>query len=243
MGTRLFQSSTPQTMRLLCASAMALAALCSAVASSPARAGETPPEDSRPLSAAQIALFETPHLRNVARAETLDYSYVREGPAGFTDKIALHIRRVNADGTKNVAFDYLTGERQVRFPELDNFQGNPLLMLALERDVNDMKGQVGLSTSYFRNKIREAFVTKAAVTQATFDLQGATVPAQVITVQPFEGDQRLERIPSLQAKTYSFVLADAVPGMLAEIRIGTPADTKMDAPAMSQRMTFIGVEP
>ena len=195
------------------------------------------------MSLAQIALFETPHLRNVERAETLDYSYVREGPAGFTDKIALHIRRINADGTKNVAFDYLTGERQVRFPELDNFQGNPLLMLTLERDVNDMKGQVGLATSYFRNKIREAFITKAAITQATFDFEGAAVPAQVITVRPFEGDQRLERIPSLQAKTYSFVLADAVPGMLAEISIGTPADIKMDAPAMNQRMTFTGVEP
>lgn len=222
---------------------MAVALLCSGAASKPVRADEMPPEDTRPLSPAQIALFETPHLRNVDHAETLEYSYVREGPAGFTDKVALHIRSINPDGTKNVAFNYLTGERQVRFPELDNFRGNPLLMLTLERDVADMKEQVGLSTSYFRNKIREAFITKAAVTQATFDFEGAAVPARVITVRPFEGEQRLERIPSLQAKTYSFVLADAVPGMLAELRIGTPADTKMDAPAMSQRMTFTGVEP
>lgn len=230
-------------MRLLCVGAMALASLCSAGASNPVRADEMPPEDTRPLSPAQVALFETPHLRNVEHAETLDYSYVREGPAGFTDKVALHIRKVNSDGTKNVAFDFLTGEHQVKFPELDNFHGNPLLMLTLERDVNDMKEQVGLSSSYFRNKIREAFVTKAAVAQGTFDFEGAAVPARVITVRPFEGEQRLERIPSLQAKTYSFVLAEAVPGMLAEIRIGTPADTKMDAPAMSQRMTFTGVEP
>ena len=35
-----------------------------------------------------------------------------------------------------------------------------------------------------------------------------------------------------------------MPGMLAEIRIGTPADTKLwTAPAMSLRMTFTGVEP
>lgn len=222
---------------------MALASLCSAASLSPARADGMPPEDTRALSPAQIALFETPHLRNVDHAETLDYSFVREGPAAFTDKVALHIRQVNPDGTKNVAFDYLSGEHQVRFPELDNFHGNPLLMLTLERDVNEMKDHVGLSASYFRDKIREAFITKAAVTQAMFDLDGTEVPARVITVRPFEGDQRLERIPSLQAKSYAFVLADAVPGMLAEIRIGTPADTKMDAPAMSQRTTFTGVEP
>jgi len=243
MATRFLQSSTPQTMRLLCAGATALASLCSAASLSPARADEMPPEDTRPLSPAQVALFETPHLRNVEHAETLGYSFVREGPSGFTDKVALHIRQVNPDGTKNVAFDYLTGEHQVKLPELDNFHGNPLLTLTLERDVNEMKEHVGLSTSYFRNKLREAFVTKAAVIQATFDFKGTTVPARVITVRPFEGEQRLERIPSLQAKSYAFVLADAVPGMLAEIRIGTPADSKMDVPAMSQRTTFTGVEP
>ena len=223
---------------------MALAALCSApTLRGAACADEMPPEDARPLSPAQVALFETPHLSNVDHPETLDYGFVREGPAGFTDKVALHVRRVNSDGTKSLAFDYLTGERQVRFPELDNFHGNPLLMLTLERDVTEMKEHVGLSTSYFRNKIREAFVTKAVITEATFDLAGTAVPARVITVQPFQDEQRLERIPSLQAKRYSFTLADAVPGMLAEIRIGTTADIKMDTPAMSQRTTFTGVEP
>lgn len=237
MARRFLRRSTAQTMRLLCAGAMALSCWHGT-----ARAQATS-DDLRPLSPAQVALFETPHLRNVDRAETLDYGFVREGPAGFTDKVALHVRRVNPDGSKSLAFDYLTGERQVRFPELDNFRGNPLLMLTLERDVTEMKEAVGLSTSYFRNKIREAFITKATVADGTFDLGGAAVPARVITVQPFAGEQRLERIPSLQAKRYAFVLADTVPGMLAEIRIDTPADAKMDVPAFSQRTVFTGTEP
>ncbi len=209
----------------------------------PALAEGPPAEDTRPLSPAQVALFETPHLRNVDHAETLDYGFVRDGAAGFADKIAIHIRKVNPDGTKNLAFDYLTGDRQVKFPELDSFRGNPLLMLTLERDVAEMKEQVGLSVSYFRNKIREAFVTGATITDATFMLDGAAVPSREVTVRPFEGDRRLERIPSLQAKSYTFVLADSVPGTLAEIRIGTPADTAMAAPAFNQRTTFTGVEP
>ena len=86
-------------------------------------------------------------------------------------------------------------------------------------------------------------MTGATVADGSFDLDGAAVPARVVTVQPFAGEQRLERIPSLQAKSYTFVLADAVPGMLAEIRIDTPADAKMDVPAFSQRTVFTGVEP
>lgn len=208
----------------------------------PVRA-EPPDEDSRPLSPAQIALFETPHLSNIAQPETLDYSYTRDSVAGFSDHVALHIRKVNPDGTKSLAFDYLTGERQVRFPELDHFRGNPLLMLTLERDVGEMKEAIGLSTTYFRNRIREAFVTGAVVTPSAFTLAGASVPAQEITIRPFQGETRLERIPSLQAKTYTFVLADAVPGTVAEIRIATPADAVMAVPAFSQRLTFTGVTP
>ena len=234
---RRFLHTTAQTMRLLGAGAMALAGLCDQAWA------QAPADDPRPLSPAQVALFETPHLRNVDHPETLEYGFTRDGPGGFTDTVALHVRRVNPDGTKSLAFDYLTGEHQVRFPELDNFRGNPLLMLTLERDVNEMKEAVGVSTAYFRNKIREAFVAKATLADGAFDLRGASVPARVITVQPFADEQRLERIPSLQAKSYTFVLADGVPGMLAEISIDTPADAKMNAPAFPQRTVFTGVEP
>ncbi len=228
-------------MRLLRAGTMAILLTMSAL--SPAWADEALPEDTRPLSPAQLALFETPHLRNVDHPETLDYGFVRDGAAGFTDKVALHVTRVNPDDTKDLSFDYLTGEHHVQFPELDHFRGNPLLMLTLERDVDEMREAVGLSASYFRNKIREAFVTGATVRDATFVLAGSSMPAREITVQPFKGDPRLGRIQSLQDKSYTFVLADGVPGTVAEIRIAVPADAAMAAPAFSQRTIFIGVEP
>ncbi|MBC7801205.1 MAG: hypothetical protein H7Z10_11330 [Gemmatimonadaceae bacterium] len=221
----------------------AMALLLSHGALPAAHAQQGPAEDTRPLSAAQTALFETPHLRNVTRVGTLGYGLVREGPVAFSDKITVHVRKVNPDGTKNLSFEYLTGDRQVRFPELDNFRGNPLLILMLDRDVIEMKEQVGLSTTYFRNKIREAFVTGAAITDTTFMLAGTAVPSREITVRPFEGDKRLDRIPSLQSKSYTFVLADAVPGTIAEIRTAVPADAAMATPAFSQRITFVGVEP
>ena len=224
--------------------AMALL-LALAPRAAPRAADAVDPEtaDTRPLSPAQLALFETPHLRNVAGPETLDYGYVQDSPAGFTDRIAVHVRQVNADGTKDLSFDYLTGAHQVWFPELDHFRGNPLLMLVLERDTQQMKEAVGLSAAYFRNKVRASFVDAASVSSTTFTLAGAATPATAITVHPFASDQRLERIPSLQAKSYTFVLADAVPGTLAEIRIDIPADAAMAVPAFSQRVTFTGVTP
>lgn len=204
---------------------------------------QAPVEDNRPLSPAQTAIFETPHLRGITAPETLDYQFVQDGGTNYTDRVAVHILKVYADGSKSIAFDYLTGERQVRFPELDHFRGNPLVMLTLERDATEMKEALGLSSSYFRNKIREAFVTGATVEDTTIMLDGAKVPAREITIHPFSGDVRLERIPSVQAKSYTFILADTVPGMLAEIRISVPADAKMGSPAFSQRTIFTGVSP
>lgn len=208
-----------------------------------APSAQAPADDTRPLSPAQLLLFETPHMQNVTQPETLGYAYVRDGTAGFTDTVAVHVRRVNPDGSKDLSFDYLTGPRRHAFPELDRFRGNPLLMLTLERDVTEMKDQLGVSASYFRNKIRESFVSAASVAPGSFTLDGASVPAQVVTVRPFEHEQRLERLGQVQAKTYTFVLSDRVPGGIAEIRIAMPPAARMQAPAFNQRTTFQRVQP
>ena len=190
-----------------------------------------------------MALFETPHLDNVTTPETLTYEYRRTGPAAFTDTIAVHIRSIRPDHGKDVSFDYLTGERRVHFPELDGFHGNPLLMLVLDRDVATMKQALGLSASFFRNRIRESFVTGARLESGSITLEGKTFPSRSVIVQPFAHETRLERVASVQAKTYTFVLSDSVPGGLAEIRIETPEDKALQAPATAERVTFTGVQP
>ncbi len=226
--------------RRACA-AIAIVACLGGARSRVASAGEA--DDPRPLSAAQLALFESPHLRNVSQAETLTYQFVREGPGGFTDRLAMHVLRIHPDTTKELSFDFLTGSRRVAYPELDHFRGNPLLLLVLERDSQDMKATLGLSAAYFRNRIREALVEGASVQATDFPLAGRRVPAQLVQVRPFTADSRLEHFPSVRAKTYSFVLCDSVPGTLAEMRIEMPPDAAAGIPAFAQRITFQGVQP
>ncbi len=198
---------------------------------------------NNPLSPAQVALFDTPHLSNVTGPETLHYAFQQVGPAGFTDTILVHIKAINSDGSKDLSFDYLTGPHHVAFPPIGNFRGNPLLMLALEQDVDDMKKALGLSQAFLRNRIREAFFDAATVTAATVALDGKSVPAVVVTITPFAQSQRLEKIPSLQSKRYSFTIAEAVPGMLDAISIETPADAELNAPGLTKTIIFTGVSP
>src|SRR5881392_2106829 len=51
--------------------------------------------DTRPLSPAQIALFETPHLANVDHPTTLQYRFERDGAGAFTDSVAERIEKIH----------------------------------------------------------------------------------------------------------------------------------------------------
>src|SRR5579864_2368580 len=120
-------------------------ALAALLAAAPAvAAGPDDKADTRLLSPAQIALLETPHLENIDHPETLQYRYRRDGAGAFTDSIAERIEKIHTDGTKYVGFSYLTGEHNVFFPAVDNFRGNPLLMVFLEQDVRELRDETGI---------------------------------------------------------------------------------------------------
>ncbi|HLZ67916.1 MAG TPA: hypothetical protein VKQ29_16955 [Aliidongia sp.] len=199
--------------------------------------------DAPPLSPAQTALFETPHLSNIAHPETLDYRFEQTGPAAFADRVAVHIDEIHPDGTKYVSFEFLTGPHHAFFPAVDDFSGNPLLMVFLEHDVEGMKEQIGIAAAYFRNRIRTAFIDQAQMSETSIQLDGKTIPARRITLKPFANDHRFDRLPTVQGKTYDFVLSDQVPGQLAELAAEMPADPAAGAPAWANRLTFVGEKP
>ncbi len=196
--------------------------------------------DPPPLSAAQTALFDTPHLGNVAAAETLRYRFERTGGDPLTDTVDEQILEIHPNGRKLVGFNFLSGDHHEFYPAVDDFAGNPILMIYLEHDVRKMKDQIGIAAAYFRDRFRDALVDRAVVTPTTFVLDGKSHPAKRITVQPFSTEQRLEHVPSLRDKTYEFVVCDDAPGQLVELGASMPADPSTGAPAWSERLTFTG---
>jgi hypothetical protein len=207
-----------------------------------AQPAESDPHD-RPLSPAQIALFETPHLKPITHPETLEYRFERIGLEPFADTVAVHIAEIYPDGTKSVNFDFLTGERHAFYPAVDHFAGNPLLMVFLEHDVQEMRQQIGVAASYFRNRVREAFIDRAVIADSTVESDGKTLPARQITLKPFAEDRRFEKFPAIRDKTYSFILSDQIPGQFQAIKVEMPADPETNAPAWSEQVTFAGEKP
>jgi len=200
-------------------------------------------DNSPLLSPAQVALFETPHLKNIAHPETLAYRLERTGPDPLVDAVLVHIQTIHPNGTKYISFDFLTGPHRQFFPAVDDFSGNPLLMLFLEHDVQEMKEQTGIATAYFRNHIRAALIDRANMAAEAIPFAGKTVAARLITVKPFRDDPRLANLPSFRDKTYRFVLSEDVPGQIETLGAEMPANAGSDTPAWSETITFVGEKP
>jgi hypothetical protein len=201
-------------------------------------------EDTRPLSPAQIALFETDHLGPIQAPERLQYRFdhtTTNDAEHYVDEVNLDVRP-RGDGAKDIWVEFLTGERRMRFPPLSAFHGNPLLMYFLERDVVTMREQTGGAATYFRNRIRHAFVDKAQLREIEVTRDGKTVPATEITLTPFHGDARIAVFPGLGEKRYRFVLSDAVPGGVYEIASEVPGPAGAP-PRVKETLTFAAEAP
>jgi hypothetical protein len=216
-------------------------ALALAVVGPAAAAEDQPP----PLSPAQIALFESDHLKSITKPVRLDYAFEHHGGSGdFTDKVSETIRAVHEDGGKDVAVEFLSGEHQTNFPQVNGFHGNPVLMYFLEHDVVELRQATGGAATYFRNRIRRAFLDGADMHPTEVTVDGKTQAATEIVIMPFRNDAQIARFPGVADKSYRFVLCDAVPGTIYQIRTSVPkpaapADGAASA-AVGESMTYSG---
>lgn len=203
--------------------------------------------EAPPLSQAQIALFESDHLGSIRQAERLEYRFAREAAAAKPDEIGSYTDRVDldvrprADGGKDVWTDFLSAERHVPFPPLMDFHGNPLIMFFLERDVGEMHRLTGGTVTYFRNRIRQAFVDQAQLKTIELQRDGKSMSATEITLTPFIQDPHVAVFPGLAEKRYRFVLSDAVPGRVVEIQSEAPSKTGQFT--TKETMTFVSEAP
>jgi hypothetical protein len=212
--------------------------------------------DVPPLSPAQIALFESDHLKSIQHPDRLEYRFARDAgsggsaappgaapadPGSYTDRIDLDVRP-RPDEKKDVWVDFLTGDRHMPFPPMIGFRGNPVLMFFLEHDVEEMERVSGGTAGYFRTRIRQAFVDRAQLKEIDVAHDGTESPGTEITLKPFTNDPRISMFPELQDKQYRFVLTDAVPGSIYEIDAETEGAAGQK-PAVKETMVFVGEHP
>lgn len=199
--------------------------------------------DPADLSPANQAIFTTNHLKLITEPTTLTYDFEKKGTMeeGFSDTIEADVDNIQASGKKDMTFRFLTGDHYMDFPPYPGVTGNPISVLFLERDVQDMQRLTGGNALYFRNRILTALAGTAEVKPVTFTHDGREYKGTEIRVQPYAQIELVDRFPKFEYKTYVFVLSDEIPGGYYKVSAMTPGPSE-DAPLTYEAMTFHGIK-
>lgn len=192
------------------------------------------------------ALFETKHLSNCDMGQDLAYRFQRTVSRPellgqpFSDDIHLAVKAVNADGSRNLVMSVFTGERAREPLPVPDMTGNPLLVLFLDRAVNNYHSLAGGAHPYIKQQLRAALRDKAKVEPVKLDYAGKTVDAFRISVVPFLGDPNAAKMSGYEGSEFTFVVSSAVPGQFAMLVSRYESGLK-DSPRLDERITLAGV--
>lgn len=182
--------------------------------------GPAAPDNKQDFSAAERLLLMSDQLHTLKPPTTLSYSFRKSGSmeAGFSDSVTLKLNRTADGKCCQASGDFLTGERRMALPEVEQAQGNPVTLYFLERDIREMQRLTKGSTVYFRKRIRMALYEAAQVREARYTYKGKAVAGKEIVITPYKDDPNHAKFEKLTGKQYVFSLSDEVPGGVVAIR-------------------------
>ncbi|GEM_PF-392225 len=202
------------------------------------------------FSRANTLLFLTNHLDNVRAPSTLHYAFEKRGPMEeeYKDSIDITVSPEKESGGKTAKVRYFTGARNQYIAPISDVQGNPIISMFLQRDVNDMAQRTEGSSIYFQNAIKVALENQAEVKAVTFEYDGRKVNGSQISIVPYRDDPRRAQIEPYADKYYVFLMADAVPGEVYQLRSVVPSGSRQagqEAPEtlLEEVVTLGAVEP
>lgn len=193
-------------------------------------------------SEAERMLFMADQLASVKPPLTLKYSYRKSGrlEPGFDDMVSV-VLTAQTDGRCCAAnTSFLTGERRITLPEIEDARGNPVILHFLERDIHEMQRLTRGQHNYFRKRIRMAVYQGATVRPVRLAWRGQAVTGQEITITPYRDDPLRERFEKLAGKEYVFTLSAAVPGGVYAIHTRVPGDDSASGPLIAEDLRIDG---
>lgn len=200
---------------------------------------------SAAVTIAETLLFQTDHLQNIHAPATLTYAFHKAGSVepGFDDKVQLIFSKDKPAATML----FLSGPRQRQLADVDNPEGNPVLLAFLERDIAEMHRLTGGASNYFRKRIRLALAEAAQVVPRRFSYAGKNVDGREVIIEPYRNDPMHERFESYVGKRYSFIISAQVPGGIYQVHAAVPGAAKNPGgaggqPLLDETLTLVSLE-
>ena len=185
-------------------------------------------------------LFETPQWSNAPAGSTITYSYAKAttqalyGPS-FDDRIVLTLEKADDAASRNVDVKMFTPPRTKPAGPFQSVAQNPVLLLALEENVEELSALWHASPRYLKNAIRKSWRDDARIESMPITVAGKQVPGTRITIEPFQNDPMKDQMGGLETMVYTVEIADSVPGQIATVDVHAPAG---DKPSFSEILRY-----
>jgi hypothetical protein len=221
---------------LLCTALAVLAMTGQTVAT---RAGNAAPS-------ATAMLFEVPHLAKVSKGATLAYLFERRVSdpkllgEPFKDGINVDVVNEGDDGTKTVVVKVFTGERGRDPQNIQGMTGNPVLVVFLDRAVNNLALLSGGSRPYLKQKLKMSFLNPAKVEPVEIAFNGSSIKGSRIEVKPYAGDPNALKMMGYDGATFDIVVSDEIPGYFVAFASHYASPMK-ESPNLDETIKFDGV--
>jgi hypothetical protein len=254
LGTDLMNRSSLPTLRVLAGAfsltvsltfaLLGLGPSARAATGTAERASDNASDSANDFSPAERALFMSNQIGSLHPPMALRYAFHKSGslePA-FDDRVVVQLR-AEADGSCCAASgEFLSGERRIQLPDVDDAKGNPVILFFLEREVREMHRLTTGPENYFRKRIRMAIYNGASVRDVSLRYRGAAVPGREIVITPYSDDPNRPRFEKFADKQYTFTLSDAVPGGVVAIRSQVADKTSAAMPLAVEELIVDGAE-
>ena len=211
----------------------ALLVVSFAAAAEPPVAAPVDPDAKTQTGKPDVAdlLFGAPQWSAAPPGAKLQYSYdkvVSEAALGksFKDEVVLTLGAGDDAKSRSAEMQLFSGANRKPAGPFPSESQNPVLLVVLEDNVQELSTLFKANPRYLKNAIRKAWRDHATIEPAQVMIDGKTVAVTRISVTPFAKDPEADKMQGLQTMTYVVDVADDVPGAIAAIDIRAPAQGK-----------------
>ena len=192
-------------------------------------------------------LFEKKHLANVGAGTELVYKFNRTvskpellGPS-FADEIKVDVKKVAANGTREVLVKVFTGDRARDPQPIDDLTVNPILVVYLDRAIASFISVAGGKPPYLKAKFRSGLSERSTVEPVKIKFGDTTVDGARVNLQPYAGDLNASKMRGFENSRFSIVVSDAIPGHFVEL-VAAYDNADKDAPTFEEHTQLAGTE-
>ena len=206
---------------------LAVLLVCSAAASAdpsaPASNAAAPAATADKPDVATL-LFGTPQWDKAPVGAKLRYTFEKttaDASLGlpFKDEVVLTLGAGEDAKSRTTEMQLFSGVNRKPAGPFRSDQQNPVLLVILENNVQELSALFKANPRYIKNAIRKAWRDNAKIEPAQDEVDGKPVSVTRITVTPFVNDAEADRMKGLQTSSYVVDISNDVPGYIVAIDI------------------------